>query len=113
MGGRLHSSTHESAISKINSAARYANELREHLEDVVKGPAFKGTHRSQAFLRYVVTRSLAGDFEALCERSIGIELFSRPADYDIGEDAVVRVAASDVRKRLLQHYAGAGLNSKF
>jgi len=113
MGGRLHGSTHDSAISKINSAAKYADELREHLEEVIKGPAFKGTHRSQAFLRHVVTRSLVGDFESLRERSIGMELFSRPANYDTGDDAVVRVAASDVRKRLIQHYAGAGADSKF
>lgn len=113
MGGRFHGSTHDSAISKINAAAKYANELREHLEEVVRGPAFKGTHRSQAFLRHVVERSLTGDFESLRERSIGIELFSRSPAYDTGEDAVVRVAASDVRKRLLQHYAGAGADSKF
>ena len=113
LGGRFHSATHDSAISRINSAARYSNELREHLDQILKGPAFKGTQRSQAFLRHVVERSLAGDFESLRERSIGMVLFSRPADYDTGEDAVVRVAASDVRKRLLQHYAGAGADSSF
>jgi len=113
MGGRLHNSTHESAISKINSAAKYASEVREHLEEVIRGPAFKGTQRSQAFLRHVVERSLAGDFDSLRERSIGIELFSRPADYDTGEDAVVRVTASEVRKRLLQHYNDAGAESKY
>jgi hypothetical protein len=44
---------------------------------------------------------------------IGIELFGRVPSYDTGEDAVVRVTASDVRKRLLQHYSGNGSSSEF
>ena len=61
MGGRFHSSTHDSAISKINAVVKHANEIRNHLEEVIKGTAFKGTQRSQAFLRHVVARSLVGD----------------------------------------------------
>jgi hypothetical protein len=112
MGGRADSAAHVSAISKINSVAKHAAEIREHLEQIIHGPAFKGSHRGQSFLRHVVERSLAGDFEGLRERSIGVELFGKSASYDTGEDAVVRVTASDVRKRLLQHYGGAGSSSK-
>jgi hypothetical protein len=112
MGGRADSAAHVSAISKITSVAKHAAEIREHVEQIIHGPAFKGSLRSQSFLRHVVERSLTGDFEGLRERSIGVELFGKPASYDTGEDAVVRVTASDVRKRLLQHYGGAGSSSK-
>jgi hypothetical protein len=112
MGGRADSAAHVSAISRINSVAKHAAQIREHLEQIIAGPAFKGSHRAQSFLRHVVERSLAGDFEGLRERSIGVELFGKSASYDTGEDAVVRVTASDVRKRLLQHYGGAGSSSK-
>src|SRR5580698_4990941 len=112
MGGRADTAAHVSAISKINSVAKHAAEIREHVEQVIQGPAFKGSHRGQSFLRHVVERSLTGDFEGLRERSIGVELFGKSASYDTGEDAVVRVTASDVRKRLLQHYGGAGSSSK-
>jgi hypothetical protein len=44
----------------------------------------------------------------LKERSIGSAVFSREADYDTGTDAIVRVTASDVRKRLNQYYQKAG-----
>ena len=40
-----------------------------------------------------------------------MELFGRSPTYDTGEDAIVRVTASDVRKRLLQHYGQYGATS--
>jgi hypothetical protein len=49
----------------------------------------------------------------LKERTIGVELFGRSPAYDTGEDAIVRVTASDVRKRIVQHYSGAGIASEF
>ena len=51
--------------------------------------------------------------ETLKERVIGIELLAVPQAYDTGEDAIVRVTASDVRKRLLQHYGKDGSTSEF
>ena len=111
MSGRLDSATYASSISKLSRAAKYSNELRQHLEEIVNGAAFKGSQRSQVFLRHIVDCALRGEFEDLRERSLGIALFAKPADYDTAEDAVVRVTASDVRKRLLQHYGKAGAAS--
>jgi len=70
------------------------------------------SHRSAQFLKHIVEQSIAGSFESLKERSIGIELFGRSPSYDTGEDAIVRVTASDVRKRLLQHYGKHGATSE-
>ena len=52
------------------------------------------------FTGYVIEKALSGQFEDLKERILGVELFGRPHAYDTTEDAVVRVAACDVRKRL-------------
>jgi len=87
--------------------------LRRHLDDVTQAAAFKGSHRCQQFLRFVVERVLDGDDKQLKERTIGIELFHRVPTYDTGEDAIVRVTASDVRRRLLQHYGRYGDASQF
>ena len=76
--------------------------------EILQSPVFKASPRSQHLLKYVVEKALDGDFDALKERLIGTELFGRPAGYDTGEDAIVRVAASDVRKRLLQFYGTGG-----
>src|SRR5882762_10545397 len=87
--------------------------VQRHLKDVIEGAAFKGSHRSGQFLRYIVEQAIAGHFESLKERVIGVELFGRSASYDTGDDAIVRVTASDVRKRLLQHYGKYGATSGF
>ena len=102
MSGRSDSATQAVAILKVHEAAKHSVGLRAHLEEVVHGPAFKGSQRSQDFLRHVVECALRGEFDELRERSIGITLFGKPPAYDTGEDAIVRVTASDVRKRLLQ-----------
>jgi len=78
-----------------------------HLSQILVSSAFRSSHRSQEFLRYVVEHALHGEFERLKERILGIEIFHRNADYDTSEDAIVRVTASDVRKRLMQFYATA------
>lgn len=51
--------------------------------------------------------TLDGHEDRLKERAIGMALFDRPPDSDTGEDASVRVAANEVRKRLAQHYLAA------
>jgi hypothetical protein len=79
----------------------------------VEGAAFRGSQRSAQFLAYVVEQAIAGQWNALKERTIGIELFGRSPTYDTGEDAIVRVTASDVRRRLLQHYGRYGAASEF
>ncbi|HEY1984261.1 MAG TPA: hypothetical protein VGG85_02570 [Terracidiphilus sp.] len=87
--------------------------LQRHLKEVIEGDAFKGSHRSGQFLQYLVDQAIAGQFDNLKERVIGMELFGRSASYDTGDDAIVRVTASDVRKRLLQHYGRYGATSEF
>ena len=87
--------------------------LQRHLKEVIEGDVFKGSHRSGQFLQYIVDQAIAGHFESLKERVIGMELFGRSASYDTGDDAIVRVTASDVRKRLLQHYGRYGATSEY
>lgn len=87
--------------------------LQDHLKEIIEGEAFRGSHRSGQFLKYVVEQAIARHFDSLKERVIGVELFGRSPSYDTGEDAIVRVTASDVRKRLLQHYGMYGAASRF
>jgi hypothetical protein len=78
--------------------------VRSALELVISSNAFAGSKPCQDFLRLLVERALAGDLDALRESTIGVELFGRPADYDPSSDPVVRVRATEVRKRLAQYY---------
>jgi hypothetical protein len=65
---------------------------------------FRSSKRSQQFLNYVVQYRLDGHLEPLKERTIGSDLFNRPAGYATGDDSVVRVQAGEVRRRLEQYY---------
>jgi hypothetical protein len=112
MAGKVDSTTHAEALAKISEAAKHKAVILVHLDEIIKGAAFKGSHRSQDFLKYTVEQGLHGHPEDLRERCIGVALFGRPAAYDTGDDAIVRVTASDVRKRLLQHYGTAGADSR-
>ena len=80
--------------------------VRTHLQEVLSSDAFRGGHRAQHFLQLVVERVLIGRSDSLRERMLGAEMFGRPIDYDTGNDAVVRVKASEVRRRLAQYYQG-------
>lgn len=83
-------------------------EVLAHLETVLASPVFRTSKRSQKLLRYVVENALLGRADLLKERTIGVEVFSRPPQYEPSEDAIVRVNANEVRKRLAQYYLQAG-----
>jgi hypothetical protein len=82
--------------------------VREELERVLASHEFRSSKRSQEFLRYVIENTLGGHGDLLKERSIGIDVFGRSADYDPSDDATVRVKAGEVRKRLGLYYAAEG-----
>jgi len=103
----------EAAITHMAESEEWIAALRAHVHEIVEGEAFKGSSRCGRFLTYIVDQAIAGHFESLKERVIGLELFERSPAYDTSEDAIVRVTASDVRKRLLQHYGKYGAASEF
>jgi hypothetical protein len=103
----------EVEITKLAQSSRDVVSLQRHLKEIIEGPAFKSSHRCGQFLKHIVDQAIAGHFELLKERTIGIELFGRPPAYDTGEDAIVRVTASEVRKRLLQHYGSTIARSDY
>jgi TolB-like protein/Tfp pilus assembly protein PilF len=78
--------------------------VRDHLKDVFASKAFAGSKRAQDFLQLIVEHALAGRVDSLRERMIGAEMFGRRIDYDTANDAVVRVKATEVRRKLSQYY---------
>ena len=86
--------------------------IRFQLAQILASPEFRASLRCQEFLRFVVEQSLAGHADSLKERTIGVEAFGRAADYETNLDGVVRIKASEVRKRLSLYYAGSGKTAK-
>ena len=79
-------------------------QVRDHLKEVFASRAFAGSKRAQDFLQLIVEHALAGRLDSLRERMIGAEMFGRKIDYDTANDAVVRVKATEVRRKLAQYY---------
>jgi len=113
MQGRANQIDHAAAIARVLDVTRHAPALRLHVKRIIESPAFKGSRRSQEFLQFVTDRALDGQFDDLKERTLGVELFGRDPSYDTGDDAIVRVTACDVRKRLAQFQADSGEGSDF
>lgn len=83
--------------------------VRAELARILSSHAFRGSRRCCGFLEYSVQHVLRGNGqEELRERTIGVEVFHRPPDYDTADDAIVRVTANEVRKRLAQYYQEVG-----
>ena len=78
--------------------------MRSQLEKIVSDGRFAASKRYPCLLRYIVEQTLAGNEDNLKERTLGIEVFHRPSDYDTNADPVVRLCAAEVRKRLAQYY---------
>ncbi len=78
--------------------------IEGQLERLQKSPHFSHSQRYPCFLNYVVRQTLQGHQDDLKERNIGVEAFGRAPDYDLNEDPIVRVTASEVRRRLAQYY---------
>src|ERR1035441_7240339 len=79
--------------------------ITRELNAILSSNHFSGSKRYPALLKYVVSKTLDGHSEELKERTLGVEVFDRPPDYDTNADPVVRFSASEVRKRLAQYYS--------
>ena len=82
--------------------------IEEQVERLLQNPHFSHSRRFPMFLRFVVRHTLAGQADAVKERTLGIEIFGRSADYDTASDPIVRVTAAEIRKRIAQYYQEPG-----
>jgi len=89
------------------STDREREEIRNQLLKILSSPVFQNSKRYAAVLKYIVDQTLQGAGDRLKERTIGIEVFQRPPDYDTSTDHAVRSAVAEVRKRLAQYYQQA------
>jgi TolB-like protein/Tfp pilus assembly protein PilF len=80
--------------------------VTEQVERILKSKVFEAATRSQAFLQYVVEKSLANSPPK--EYAIAVDVFGRGTEYDPTVDSTVRVEAGRLRSRLREYYAGEG-----
>jgi hypothetical protein len=80
------------------------------LDRILASPQLKRSMRMRDLLAYVGRRALEDGCEQLHEQEIGTEVFGRPAGYDTSVDNIVRVNATELRKRIDAYFETEGSN---
>jgi hypothetical protein len=80
----------------------------EVLRRVAGSPSLKRAVRLREFLEWVGTKSLLEGRTDLHEQEIGHAVFARSEGYDTAQDNIVRVSASELRKRIDAYFAAEG-----
>ena len=84
------------------------DEQKALLQRVTWSRQIEKSARIRDFLVFVCERTLQDPAAELHEQEIGCRVFGRPTDYDTTADNIVRVTASQARKKLEQYFATEG-----
>jgi hypothetical protein len=74
------------------------------VDQLLADSSFSRSKRYPSLLRYIASRTLDGETDALKERILGIEVFGRNPGYDSTQDPIVRVTVAELRKRIVRYY---------
>lgn len=76
---------------------------------IVDSASFARSSRLSSFLLYVCEKTLLGCTDEITEQQIGVNVFGRSADYNPGDDNIVRGVARQLRQRLALYYQEEGV----
>ena len=85
-----------------------ADEKRALIDRIAGSAQFRRSARLRDFLLYVGGQSLKDGCPDIHEQEIGTKVFGKPLAYDRGQDNIVRVSATDLRKRIELYFASEG-----
>ncbi len=80
------------------------------LERVLASTQLRRATRLRELLQYVGQRSLRDGCDQIREQEIGVEVFARTEGYDTSVDNIVRVNATELRKRIEAYFETEGAN---
>jgi len=84
------------------------DEKRALIDRVAASVHFGRSARLRDFLLYVGNQSLKEGCPEIHEQEIGAKVFGRSSSYDRSQDNIVRVNATELRKRIEQYFATEG-----
>jgi len=98
----MASSPSPHAISPLSPEEK--DRVLAQLDRLLQSSHFRNSKRYPTLLRYIVEETLEGRGPQLKERTLGVDVFGRPGDYDTASDPIVRVTIAEIRKRIAQYY---------
>nr|WP_246301802.1 hypothetical protein [Granulicella arctica] len=90
-----------------------ADERRALIDRIATSTQFRRSARLREFLLYVGEQSLKDGCREVHEQEIGAKVFGRSSTYDRSQDNIVRVTATELRKRIELYFASEGANETF
>ena len=100
-------------LRKQEPRASTIAERRALLQRVLWSPQVAKASRIREFLEYVCEQALQDPSAEIHEQEIGCRVFGRSPDYDTAADNVVRVTASQARKKLEQYFSLQGATEPY
>lgn len=85
----------------------------EYLDSLLSSPPFESSPRRAELLRYLLTKSLAGQGNTLTEYAIALDVFRKPESFDQRIDSSVRSEVSRLRKMVAAYYEGSGVTDRW
>jgi TolB-like protein len=87
-----------------------AQRIRQQLAKICGTEEFQRSKRSRRFLDYIVEETLAGRAGRIKAYSVAISVLDRDDIFDPQTDPMVRIEASQLRRRLERYYLTQGVN---
>lgn len=87
------------------------SEIHGEVDRILESRWLRESSQLSGLLRHIVQETLDGHQDGLKEYNLGLQVFHRTPDYDPRDDAIVRVQASLLRKRLAAYYEHEGRDS--
>jgi hypothetical protein len=91
-------------LAAAESRPREEDERWVAVQRVATSVAFQKAHRLRDLLLYLADRSLRQPDVPIREHEIGVDVFGRAPGFDTSQDTLVRVQASQLRKKLQQFF---------
>ena len=99
---------HQTGGAEVQDLELDHDERWQLTQRILQSETFRRSARLRSFLLFVVENTLKNRTESLSEHLVGIEVFSRPVDYNPLEDSIVRSSARQLRAKLSEYFATEG-----
>jgi hypothetical protein len=107
----MSATAHLPAVEPLEAVATL-EERRALIERIAASALFSRSARLRDFLLYVGGQSLKEGCPEIHEQEIGARVFDRPPSYDRSQDNIVRVNATELRKRIDLYFATEGAHEQ-
>ncbi len=74
--------------------------IMRQLQLILESPDFRATKLQRAFLKFVVTKTIAGESDEIKGYTVATEVFDRNEDFDQSVDPIVSIHANNFEEPL-------------